>query len=72
MGARLMQMFQTIARTMKPRETLKIQCDACGHRVSLSYAAAAAACGPDSTPADVRRRARCKVCGVEGRVRVWI
>lgn len=67
-----MQMFQTIARTLRPGEALKIQCDACEHRVSLSYAQAMEACGPDSTPADVRRRARCRVCGAEGRVRVWI
>lgn len=67
-----MQMFQTIARTMRPSESLKIQCDVCEHRVSLTYAQAVAACGSDATPPDVRRRARCRVCGAEGRVRVWI
>lgn len=65
-------MFQNLHRSMAPSDTLKIQCEHCDHRVSLTAMQAKAACGPDATPADIRRRAKCKVCGVEGRVRVWI
>lgn len=67
-----MQMFQNIHRTMKSTDRLKIQCDACDHLATLTYDQAVRACGPDATPSDIRRRAKCKGCGAEGRVRVWI
>lgn len=67
-----MTMFQTLHRSMASAQTLKMQCEACDHRATLSAREAKAACGPDATPMDIRRRARCKVCGTEGRVRVWI
>lgn len=67
-----MTMFQNLHRSLGSGQTLKIQCEACGHLATLSQAQAKAACGPDATPMDIRRRAKCKVCHVEGRVRVWI
>lgn len=66
------QMFQTLHRSMTSARTLKIQCDACDHRVTLSYREAVNACGSDATPMDIRRRAKCRLCRAEGRVRVWI
>jgi predicted RNA-binding Zn-ribbon protein involved in translation (DUF1610 family) len=65
-------MFQTIRRTLRSDQTLKLQCEACDHRLALSAAQARAACGPDATPMDIRRRAKCRVCGAEGQARVWI
>jgi hypothetical protein len=65
-------MFQSLHRSMTPARTLKIQCDACDHRVTLSYREAVDACGPDATPMDIRRRARCTLCRAVGRVLVWI
>lgn len=65
-------MFQNLHRSMAPGQTLKIQCEACRHLASLTAMEAKAACGPDATPMDIRRRAKCKACGAEGRVRVWI
>lgn len=67
-----MTMFQTLHRSLAPDRTLKIQCEACGHRTTLTQPEAVARCGHDATPADIRRRAKCQVCGAEGRARVWI
>ena len=67
-----MTMFQTLHRSMAPSQTLKVQCEVCRHLASLSAAEAKTTFGPDATPSDIRRRARCKVCGASGRVRVWI
>lgn len=67
-----MTMFQTLHRSLAPDRTLKIQCAACGHRATLAQAEAVARCGPDATPMDIRRRARCQACGAEGRARAWI
>jgi DNA-directed RNA polymerase subunit RPC12/RpoP len=67
-----MTMFQNLHRSMTGAQTLKVQCEVCDHRATLGAAEAKAACGPDATPMDIRRRARCTACGTEGRVRVWI
>ena len=67
-----MTMFQNLHRSLAAGQTLKLQCDACEHRVTLSQGEAARLCGPDATPMEIRRRARCTVCGAEGRARVWI
>ncbi|MBU1376141.1 MAG: hypothetical protein KKE02_24060 [Alphaproteobacteria bacterium] len=67
-----MTMFQNLHRSMSGSHTLKFQCEACGHRAALTAAEARASCGPDATPMDIRRRARCKACGAEARARVWI
>ena len=67
-----MTMFQTLRRSMAPSQTLKLQCDICRHLASLPAAEAKRLFGPDATPADIRRRARCKVCAASGRARVWI
>lgn len=70
-----MQMFQTLSRTMGPRDTLKVKC-ACGHDGSLTQAKTIALCGPDATPADVRSRLRpllkCQQCHQVGKAEVWI
>jgi hypothetical protein len=65
-------MFQTLHRSLGAAQALKIECEACAHRVTLPAAAAKRLCGPDATPMDIRRRARCKACGADGRARVWI
>lgn len=67
-----MTMFQNLHRSLSERQTLKIECEACDHRVTLAAVEARLRCGSDATPMDIRRRAKCKVCGTEGRVRVWI
>lgn len=64
-------MFQTLARTMEPSDRLKIACD-CGRRVAWTRSEAFARCGPDTTPADLRRRLRCAGCGLAGQAQVWI
>lgn len=65
-------MFQNIHRSLAPSDTLKVQCEPCGHRTTWTYRDAVARCGPDATPSDIRRRLKCKACGAEGRARVWI
>lgn len=67
-----MTMFQNLHRSLGADQTLKIQCEACDHRMTLAACDAKALCGPDAAPMDIRRRAKCKVCGTEGRARVWI
>lgn len=67
-----MTMFQTLHRTMARTDTLKLRCESCGHRVTWTYGEAVRWCGPDATPTDIRRRVRCKACGAEGRVQIWI
>lgn len=65
-------MFQNLHRSLDQGQTLKLQCEACGHLATLTAADAKVRCGADATPMDIRRRARCRACGAEGRVRVWI
>jgi len=65
-------MFQNLHRSLAASQTLKIQCDVCDHFASLTAAEAKRVFGPDAKPADVRRRAKCKVCAASGRARVWI
>lgn len=65
-------MFQNLHRTMKASDQLKIRCEACAHLATWSLEEAKARCGPDATPMDIRRRAKCRGCGAEGRVAVWI
>lgn len=67
-----MTMFQTLHRSMAPSQTLKIQCEVCRHLANLAATDARTMFGPDATPADIRRPAKCKVCGASARVRVWI
>lgn len=66
------QMFQNLHRSMTPAQTLKIRCDGCEHLATLTFREAVEACGPDATPMDIRRRARCRQCGAEGHAAVWI
>lgn len=67
-----MTMFQNLHRSLGADQTLKIRCEGCDHQVTLAAAEAKATCGSDATPMDIRRRAKCKICGTEGRARVWI
>jgi hypothetical protein len=67
-----MALFENLHRSLRPDQTLKIRCEACDHLATLTAAQARAGCGPDATPMDIRRRAKCKSCGAEGRARVWI
>lgn len=65
-------MFQNLHRSMTSSQMLKLQCDVCRHLASLTAVEAKQRFGPDATPADIRRRAKCKVCAASGRARVWI
>lgn len=67
-----MTMFQNLHRSLGAEQTLKIRCEACDHFATLTATAAKALCGPDAAPMDIRRRAKCRACGTEGRARVWI
>ncbi len=68
-----MQMFQTLARVMRgPAVTLRITCEACGHVAVWTRAQAFERLGPDSAPADVRRRLCCGACGHRGDPRLLI
>lgn len=67
-----MTMFQNLHRSLAADQTLKIQCDACDHLATLSAVDARSRCGADTTPMDIRRRARCLICQAAGRARVWI
>jgi hypothetical protein len=63
-------MFQNLRRSMTPSATLKIACEGCGRNAVWTQAEAFQRLGPDSTPADIRRRLACRACG--GQARVWI
>jgi len=66
-------MFETLARVMlAPGDTLKIECEACGHRLELSRRDAFAMFGADASPFVVRRRSRCAACGERRRVAVTV
>lgn len=67
------QMFQTLARVMRsPTDTLKLKCEPCGHEEAFARTMAWRCFGADSTPPDVRRRARCSKCGARGSALVWV
>ena len=65
-------MFQTLHRSMKPTDRLKMECGACHHRADLGRAQAVERFGPDAAPYDIRRRAVCAACGARRRAAVWI
>lgn len=67
-----MTMFQNLHRSMPSAQTLKVQCGACRHLARLTAAEAKARFGPDATPADIRRRAKCRECGASGVAQAWI
>lgn len=67
-----MTMFQNLHRSLAPRQTLKIECAGCGRRSIWTQPQAVGTLGPDATPADIRRRLVCSVCGLGGAARVWI
>ncbi len=67
-----MTMFQTLRRMLANTTTLKMACEACGHRASWTRAQAFSRLGPDATPFEIRRRLTCSGCGQTDRIRVWI
>ena len=66
-------MFQNLHRMMANGGALKIACedDECAHTACLQRDEAFRLLGPDSTPADVRCKLRCSLCGRKS-PRVWI
>lgn len=67
-----MTMFQNLHRSMASAQTLKLQCGGCRRLTALTAAEAKARFGSDATPADIRRRAKCRACGASGAAHVWI
>ena len=69
----MVKMFQTLHRVMRSAsDTLKLRCEACTHQVEFERTMAFTYFGADSTPPDVRRRARCSECGARGSAQVWV
>lgn len=69
----MVQMFQTLHRVMRSSgDTLKLKCEACAHQVEFERTVAFTCFGADSTPPDVRRRAKCSECGARGSAQVWV
>ncbi|ODT86697.1 hypothetical protein [Phenylobacterium sp. SCN 70-31] len=54
--------FETLGNMLGPSETLKVKCRACGRVTAFPVKLAIRAFGPDATPYDVRRKARCTAC----------
>ena len=68
-----MGMFETLARVMtSPGDTLKIQCQACGHEIVWTRREAFGRLGLDASPFSARRRLACGHCGERTRLGVWI
>jgi hypothetical protein len=65
-------MFENLGRTLRPDQTLKLRCDACGHPAAFDRETAFKLFDPDASPFEVRRRSRCRHCEASGLVRVWI
>jgi hypothetical protein len=65
-------MFENLGRPMRLADTLKFQCDACGHKAAFDRAIAFQLFTPDASPFEISRRAKCRYCDVAGRVAVWI
>jgi DNA-directed RNA polymerase subunit RPC12/RpoP len=65
-------LFENLGRTMQATDTLKVQCEACGHRASFDRTTAQRLFGEGASPYEIRRRARCRYCQAAGRVTVWI
>jgi len=66
-----MTMFQNLGRMMGEAQSLKLQCEACGHVVRWSRPRALALIGPDASPSEIRSKLRCTRCGAQ-RATVWI
>jgi hypothetical protein len=65
-------MFETLGRVMtSPAATLKLRCEACGHRSEWSRKKAFATFGPDASPYAIRRRLICGSCGERLRLESW-
>ncbi len=63
-----MGQFELLGRVMDARSVLRLQCGHCGHSAALSRAEAFARFGAHASPFEVRRRARCSACQVQGKV----
>jgi hypothetical protein len=66
------QMFQTLARTLKPHERLRIACEFCGRTTDWPRADAMRRLGPDTKPFQLRPRLRCSGCGKRESARVSV
>jgi hypothetical protein len=56
-------MFQNLHRSLPLTGVLKIACEGCRHQTAWPRALAMEKLGPDATPADIRGRLRCAICG---------
>jgi DNA-directed RNA polymerase subunit RPC12/RpoP len=66
-------MFETLRRVMSNAgDTLKLRCEACGHRAHMTRERSFARFGPDANPYEIRHRVACKACGARGHSTVWI
>lgn len=61
---RNMGQIETLAKIMgSDADTLKLKCDACGHRAEYARRDAWQIWGMRATPHSIRRRAKCILCG---------
>jgi hypothetical protein len=66
-------MFETLRRVVTSADaTLKLRCEACGHRAEWTREQAFTVFGPDAAPYDIRHRLKCNSCGERGGVSVSI
>jgi hypothetical protein len=52
--------------------TLKLKCEACGHKAERTRGEAFKLYGMGASPFEIRRRSKCILCGTKGRIAVWI
>lgn len=62
---------QTLEHALKGGGSLKLQCG-CGHRAAFAAPEALKLFGPRADPIQIRRRARCRLCGARNPGRVWV
>jgi len=67
-----MGMYETLSKVMSPSDTLKLACEACGHRAELPRAQAFKRFRADATPFTIRRRSKCAACGERQRIQVSV
>jgi DNA-directed RNA polymerase subunit RPC12/RpoP len=66
-------MFETLNRVMsKAGDTLKLRCEACGHRADMTRERSLSAFGPDASPFEIRHRVVCTACGARGQSAAWV
>ena len=66
-------MYETLSKLMLgDSATLKLRCEACGHAAELSRRDAFATFGAGASAFMIRRRSKCRQCGEQRRLAVWI